>query len=284
MDPPPGFELVAGSQAGWSFRAWVRPEAVDWVRRVLDGGETLSGEAEARAVGRAGAGRGSVPLVPAHGEGLWAVRHYWRGGFFGPLLGDRYLRGREGRPFREARASEAVRRLGLSTPEVVAAARYLRGAVERGDLVTRYLPDARELRFVLAEGPPEARSELLRRVGRYVARLGTAGIHHRDLNAGNLLVEEAGPGLHLLDLDRCAVRPGPRPGLAERMLHRLERSLEKESARQGIRLEDEEWEALRDGAREGLRADSEPLPGTGPPPPGGSTGSRRSGDHRDARS
>ena len=70
-----------------------------------------------------------------------------------------------------------------------------------------------------------------------VRRMHDAGLHHRDLNLGNLLLRRSASGeweAFVVDLDRAALRPGSLPfGARLRALRRLERSYVKHFGRQG---------------------------------------------------
>ena len=241
MSVPDGFVEVERSGA----RVLCRPEARPWVEASVEDHETLH-RAAARApdtVRRRG--RGTVYAVPARPDeiqaaldeeaGRWAVRHYRRGGVPAYLLGDRYLRVGTPRPIRELRVSEEVRRKGIPTPRVVAAAVYPAGLFYRGDLVTRFVPDALELADVLFDPDRRGlsgttdRREALAEAGALIRTMARSGVHHPDLNARNVLLQWSGgaPHAHLIDLDRCRVSDGPLPDAAEAMQSRLVRSIRK---------------------------------------------------------
>lgn len=250
---PEAFEVLEGS-AG---RIWVRPEVRSWAEGALARSESLHERAARSPDARRMSGRGVVFALPApegDAEG-WVVRHYERGGSVARFLGDRYVRGGEPRPFREARVSERVRELGIPTPRVLAAAVY-RGAVAyRGDLVTGLIPEALELAEVLFD--PERtgvagsadRKEALREAGNLIRKMAAAGIRHADLNARNILLRwYAAPDGFVLDLDRCRLGSGPDPRGARAMAQRLLRSIRKLERKTGLRVPGNEreilWEAL----------------------------------------
>ncbi len=270
---PPGFVEIRVPGA----RAIARPDVAEWVRATLHAGGTLHGWAEERPDREALVGRGVVLAVAAPASrradaGRWAVRHYRRGGAVARHLGDRYLRLGTPRCFREAVASCAARRRGVPTPEVLAAAAYLRGWYYRADLVTRMIESARTLADVLFGGPngrgapdgpgapdssgrranPRARREALRAAGWLVARLEALRLVHPDLNARNILVVERGGVVrpHVLDLDRARTLPLSLPPPGPAMRRRLERSLRKLGRSAGCRLDRDEWRALRIGYEE----------------------------------
>ena len=220
----PGFEVVQNG----GTRVLARPEAVSWVRYVLDAGKTLHAYAAEDRKGSRLEGRSPVFVIPAktpsektpsgespvHGQagfaGRWAVRHFVRGGrVFSTLFGDRYLRVGAVRPFLEVEASEEARWRGIATPRVVAAASYPTGPFYRADLVTEFIPEASDLVQALFDtsrkgaGGALERLDTLRTAGELVRQLAAVGLRHRDLHAGNILLQWQGaaPRAHLLDLD-----------------------------------------------------------------------------------
>ncbi len=248
-EPALGFETFKRGPAV----CWVRPEARGWVQSVLSTAPTLHAAAS-RLGGAHWSGRGPVYAMPTT-AGVWVVRHYLRGGAFGPLLGDRYLARGVPRPFREAVASQMVRGRGIPTPRVVAAAVYRGGLFYRCDLVTELIPEAEELSDVLFD--PERRGlagtserkDALRETGVLVAKMARAGVSHPDLNAKNILLQWSGgaPTAYVLDLDRTSVKRAG--GSPEPMLSRLVRSLRKFEKRTGLQIPPPELALLEDSAR-----------------------------------
>ena len=160
--------------------------------------------------------RASPPAPDSH----WAIRRFARGGRVLPrVLGDRYLRLGTPRPFHEARVSEAVRRRGIPTPRVLAAAVYSHGVFYRGDLVTEFVPGASDLVEALFDsrrkgaGGALERAEALRASGELVKDMARAGLFHRDLHAGNVLLRWTGiaPQALILDLDLSRIAPEGTP-------------------------------------------------------------------------
>lgn len=247
MKLPAGVERVEGPNA-WGFAA---PEARAWVSHVLARGATLSAAAAAQPDVIELKGRGPVHAVPEPGGGRWVVRPYRRGGAVAaPLLGDRHLRLGRPRPVAEALASAEVEARGLPTPRVLAGAIYPRGAFYRADIVTRYIPAARDLAAALFGGEA-GRSDpwpLLEAAARLIGRAARAGIEHRDLNARNILLAGEGeaPVAMLLDLDRCRVSPRGVEVTPWKMLRRLERSLRKIARARGRTLAAADLARLRE--------------------------------------
>ncbi|MDX1567343.1 MAG: lipopolysaccharide kinase InaA family protein [Longimicrobiales bacterium] len=246
-------------------RVLARPEARSWVETALDRHETLHRAASSAKGGIRMEGRGTVYAVPAppdeieaalgSGEGRWAIRHYRRGGWVAPLLGDRYLKVGTPRPFQELRVSDEVRRRKLPTPRVVAAAVYPSGIFYRGDLVTVYIPDSLELAEVLFDPRRRGvsssidRREAMAETGSLIRRMADTGVEHVDLNARNILLRWSGraPEAHLLDLDRCKLRDGPLPRAARSMHDRLLRSIRKLEKKTDLRVAPGEIKALGKG-------------------------------------
>jgi len=146
----PGFEVVEHLGA----RILARPEAVPWVRFVLESGKSLhTASAEDKDALRL-EGRFPVFVIPAKISGSgeatagsrWAIRHFARGGrFVSAVLQDRYFRTPPVRPYHEIKASEEARKRSISTPRVVAAATYTDGPFYRADLVTDFISNTSDL-------------------------------------------------------------------------------------------------------------------------------------------
>lgn len=247
-----------------------RPEARSWVESSLDRHGTLHRAASRSRDQIRMEGRGTVFAVPAPRDEIdevlgspdprWAVRHYRRGGWMAPLLGDRYLRVGTPRPFAEMRVSDEVRARRIPTPRVMAAAVYPSGPFYRGDLVTTFVPDALELAEVLFDPGRRGvsgsvdRRQALSEAGALIRKMAAAGILHPDLNAKNILLEWTGgaPQGHLLDLDRCRVLERPHPDGARTMHERLRRSMRKLEKKTGLGLAPGDLKALDRGVRGGV--------------------------------
>lgn len=247
-----------------------RPEARTWVESALDRHGTLHRAASRSRDHIRMEGRGTVYAVPAPRDEIdavlgsrdprWAIRHYRRGGWMAPLLGDRYLRIGAPRPFREMSVSDEIRARRIPTPRVVAAAVYPSGLFYRADLVTTYVPDALELAEVLFDPGRRGvsgsvdRRQALSEAGALIRKMARAGVLHPDLNAKNVLLEWTGgaPQGHLLDLDRCRVVEGPRPDAARTMHDRLRRSMRKLEKKTGLGLAPGDMKALDRGVRGGM--------------------------------
>lgn len=170
------------------------------------------------------AGRGEVVFFDAP-FGACVLRHYHRGGLVGRVNTDHYLwTGRKrSRAFREFRLLAELHEAGLPVPAPIMA-RYVRNGMSyQADLITRQIPGAQTLADLLATCVLEA--ALGARVGRVLASFHSKGVWHADLNASNLLVDDAGK-VWLLDFDRCSQRK-PAIQWQQDNLQRLLRSFRK---------------------------------------------------------
>lgn len=169
-------------------------------------------------------GRGSSLFLQARDDEQWVLRPYQRGGLIAKLSQQRYiwLGVERTRAFREVRLTAALYEQGLPVPRPVACCVTRFGLTYEAALLTVRIPGARALASLLTNG--EADDLLLKRVGAMIKRFHQAGLDHVDLNARNILVDEAGKSW-LIDLDRCRLRP---PGKWQASnLQRLERSVVK---------------------------------------------------------
>ena len=193
-------------------------------------------------------GRGTTVLV-GDGRIELALRHYRRGGLIGKLVSDCYLwAGLErSRPWREFRLLAVLFEQGLPVPRPVAARCVRVGLCYRADLITERLPGC-PLAEHLSNGPLSATT--WRAVGACIARFHRAGVYHADLNARNILLDEAGL-VSLLDFDQGDIRRQAGRWQGQN-LGRLLRSLEKFRRRQaGFAFSAADWQELLNGYEEG---------------------------------
>ncbi|MBW3660213.1 MAG: hypothetical protein KY397_01085 [Gemmatimonadetes bacterium] len=222
--PPPGYSRWRQD----THRAVAWEPAAEALRRALGAADSLHAWAAERSQRTVETGRGTLHVATL-GPTRAAVRHYRRGGWMGPLLGDRYL-DRPPRPFAELAVSEALRAAGVATPRVVAAVATDAAPGYRADLATEWLEGGEDLLALLRSGscPPEARAAALGAAGGLVGRAHAAGLDHPDLNLANLFVRHDGEAWRaaLLDLDRARLAPDD-PSRGERNLARFRRSVAK---------------------------------------------------------
>jgi 3-deoxy-D-manno-octulosonic acid kinase len=191
-------------------------------------------------------GRGSIAILHT-GDQRWVLRHYRRGGWIARVSRDRYWWQGAGRTrsFAEWRLLAELRRRGLPVPAPIAAG-YQRGLFTySADLITEHLPPSRTLADAITGGAlPEDR---WRAVGSTVARFHAQGVHHADLNAHNILLDDSIDAVYLLDFDRGQLRP--RGAWETAVLQRLQRSLNKIKAQRSDvnYADDREWRWLMSG-------------------------------------
>ena len=182
----------------------------DAVATALAGAPTLADWAAAGAARELAGGRGPAWRVDL-GDTPAAIRHYRRGGWMGPLLGDRYLDSPP-RPFVELSVSAALREAGVRTPRVIAAVVTPAHPGYRADIATEWLSPGLDLEELLRPNlyPAAERAVALEEAGRTIGRAHAAGLDHPDLRPRNVLLQplegrrwEAA----LLDLDRARIAP-----------------------------------------------------------------------------
>jgi 3-deoxy-D-manno-octulosonic acid kinase len=198
-----------------------------------------------QALREASGGRGSIAFL-SDGERRWVLRHYRRGGWIAKLSRDRYVwlgRNRT-RSFAEWRLLAELRERGLPVPAPVAA-RFVRGVFTySADLITEQLPSTQTLADAMTGASVPA--QRWRDVGATVAEFHRHGVHHADLNAHNILLDDASGRVYVLDFDRGRI--GARGEWEREVLSRLKRSLEKiRRQRPDARFEESAWQSLMDG-------------------------------------
>lgn len=190
-------------------------------------------------------GRGAATFIDADARRL-VLRHYRRGGWMARLMGDRYLwRGEaQSRSFTEWHLLYVMHRAGLPVPLPVAAS-YVRAGryTYTADLLTEQIPQTRSLARWLQSAPLSLSGWIA--IGRCLRRFHDDGIYHADLNAHNLLLDDA-EAVWLVDFDRGRLR---HPGFwCDANLVRLRRSLEKIAASlPAERFSEADWASLLDG-------------------------------------
>ena len=190
-------------------------------------------------------GRGAVLFV-RHGEEVWALRHYRRGGAAARLTTDRYLwTGLErSRAFREWRLLRALHAEGLPVPNPVAAHVRRSGPSYRGDLITERIDNTRSLASMAVSG--ELPERLWENIGTTLRRFHDRGADHADLNAHNILLDDR-ERVFLVDFDRGGLRGGE--AWKKGNLDRLLRSLRKNSRETGAAFDEAGWRRLLRGYR-----------------------------------
>jgi 3-deoxy-D-manno-octulosonic acid kinase len=173
-------------------------------------------------------GRGGAWFVDggpeAGGFGPAVLRLYLRGGLVAKLTRARYLwRGaNRTRSFAEFRLLRELQRRHLPVPRPIAAIYWRDGPWYYAGILLERLEGVTALADLAAARGADAPWA---QAGQLIARLHRGGLDHADLNAHNLLFDDAGTGW-AIDLDRGALRI-PATGWREKNLARLHRSLLK---------------------------------------------------------
>lgn len=223
---------------GW---IWYEPERVDTPD---DGLFDPAAWRERARVAPADRGRGAAWFIDLSPERRYVLRSYRRGGMVGRLIEDWYLftGTRRTRPAREIRLLERLEELDLPAPRPVAARYRRQGPIYRADILTERLPDTRPLSRALQDRALEQGT--WRAIGRCIRSFHDCGVYHADLNAHNILLDDAGD-VYLIDFDRGDMR---RPGDWQRTnLDRLKRSLDKLAGQPPFHYGAADWRALLSG-------------------------------------
>jgi 3-deoxy-D-manno-octulosonic acid kinase len=161
------------------------------------------------------------------GQGV--LRQYRRGGLIACMSADAYIwcGANATRSFSEFRIMSRLHAQGLRVPPPLAAAYWRHGLLYRAALLTRQIPGAQPLACMIDRA-------LLPQVAQAVAAMHQAGVWHADLNAYNILVDQADE-VWLIDFDR-ATYGGLTDRKREANLQRLTRSLHKVAGEVGQRM------------------------------------------------
>ena len=177
-----------------------------------------------RAVPVSGSGRGGAWFIDDTSNGPTFLRHYLRGGLVASLNRERHLwRGaHRARSFVEFRLLRELLKRGLPVPQPIAASYVRDGLTYTAAILMERLVGVRSLADLAADDPatvPWAQT------GRLIARFHREGLDHPDLNAHNILYDDAGKGW-FIDFDRGRMHI-PDTAWREGNLARLQRSLLK---------------------------------------------------------
>ena len=194
---------------------------------------------QARAV--SSGGRGAAWFVDGPFGGA-VLRHYLRGGLAARVSRDRHLwRGTQRvRSFAEFRLLRALLERKLPVPRPIAAYYARKGHRYRAAILLERIDHVHSLAH-RANAPGE--DAPWESAGRLIARFHRAGLDHADLNAHNLLFDDAGTGW-MIDLDRSVMRI-PATRWREGNLARLRRSLLKDRGARDPAQVDAEFARLR---------------------------------------
>jgi len=108
--------------------------------------------------------------------------------------------------WRAWRGSRALVKAGLGTPLPIGYLEKRTGSfLEQSYFLNEYIPDVTEIRVLFRELSSDGLVLLLEELARYLSRCAEAGIDHRDLSDGNILVRKSPDGpsqFYLLDTNR----------------------------------------------------------------------------------
>lgn len=165
--------------------------------------------------------------------GQAVLRHYHRGGLISRFVDERYLWVSEEttRSFAEFALLNELHAQGLPVPRAMAASYQRRGVTYRAAIMTERLHNTVSLAQAIAQAGP-ASIKLVQPVSAAIRQLHDANVYHADLNAHNILVDDARK-IWLIDFDKSTRRTMTR-ALREQSLERLGRSLQKLLGEQGV--------------------------------------------------
>lgn len=170
-------------------------------------------------------GRGKTYLVQDPYNRRVIIRHYWRGGLIGKVLGDKFLSffGSSHRAFREYDLLQTMKKMGLPVPKPIAAKEEKSLFFIRNDIVMLEIPGTKNLGEILSAR--RLTDEEIAKIGDAVGKLFKAGIYHSDLNINNILFDGA-DNVWIVDFDKCVQRTIGKKQYHE-MVNRLKRSFDK---------------------------------------------------------
>jgi len=184
----------------------------------------------------------------------WVLRHYYRGGLIGKLINDSYLFTgiKNTRAMREFALLEQLQHWQLPAPKPVACnvSRHgLFGLCYRANLLSSRIEDAQDLVAILSK--ENINDELWLKIGATIKRFHNHGIYHHDLNAHNILINEA-QEVYLIDFDRGELRntnkKSSESDWKESNMSRLKRSFYKELHQLAdFNFTDNHWQMLLSG-------------------------------------
>ena len=245
IPPPSGYRrfLIRGAEVV------SHSDVLDAVRTALASG-SLYDYASHHPKARALSGRAVAYAVPLPDGARVVVRHNRHGGLFGPVTGDVFLAPTRA-PY-ELDVALRLEKLGVATPQVLAYAIYQAGAVlRRSDVLTREVPNSRDLSEILVRSDERLRVAALSAAASLVGKLASVGARHHDLNVKNVLLTDSaeGPRALILDVDRVTFHAPGDVTVLERNLERFVRSARKWRERGGAKITDEELDRFALEAR-----------------------------------
>jgi 3-deoxy-D-manno-octulosonic acid kinase len=184
--------------------------------------------------------------VKLSGKQHWVLRHYFRGGFIGKIIKDKYFfTGQKNtRAACEFQLLNILQTLALPAPKPIAYRVTKSGPFYQADLLSSRIEDAQDLVAILSTG--ELAEQVWVEIGRVIRRFHDAGIYHHDLNSHNILLDEKDK-VWLIDFDRGEQRAVSSQWQQANMA-RLLRSFEKEKAKlPNFYWQKSDWQLLLEG-------------------------------------
>lgn len=159
------------------------------------------------------------------------LRHYYRGGAPARLSRDKFIfTGYQStRPFCEINLLNNMLGKQLPVPRPVAARCVRQGMTYQADILMHEIVNVQTLIEKLSQ--MSLADNVWEKIGGTISRFHRSGIQHVDLNAHNILINDQ-QDIYLVDFDRCKQKVYS-SRWAQQGLKRLERSLQKEKARNG---------------------------------------------------
>jgi 3-deoxy-D-manno-octulosonic-acid transferase len=232
------------------LRIAVQPSAISWYQAdVFHSADELSfmpafWQQQNAIIGQS-QGRNTAWFI-RHNAVEFVLRHYYRGGFIGKLIQDKfsYQSVLSSRAMQEYALLRHMRRCGLPVPRPLAAQYCPTGLHYRSDLIIELISNSRDVATLLASGDSLSAAQWFQ-LGSMIGRFHQHGVYHSDLNCHNILLDADGK-FWLIDFDKCALRePG---SWQEKNLARLQRSLVKERSSQSqFCWHPDHWQALLQG-------------------------------------
>lgn len=192
-------------------------------------------------------GRGEAWFVDFEQQ-HWVLRRYMRGGlvarfnkshYFAPSL-------KQTRAWKEWQLLTELYTMDLPVPRPVAAQvcwRIINSGFYQAYLLLEKIPGANTLSQRLQQQVLD--DDVWRQIGRLIRRFHDQGVYHADLNANNILFDNAGR-IYLIDFDRGEIRPSGQ--WKDENILRLRRSLNKLKGIHDVyHFSGSDWEAFLTG-------------------------------------
>ncbi len=200
-------------------------------------------------------GRGTTWFIEYEDRKDIALRHYYRGGFFGKILTDQFLFRSwvNSRSVQEMKILDALVKSAVNVPTPLGARTVRHGCYYTCDIITARISDAQDLVSVLVNDSIEP--DVYLKIGREIKKMHRAGVNHADLNIHNILLD-AYSKVWLIDFDKCRLTSSSSSDASNRWqqsnLDRLKRSFLKEFGKHNIHWqESKDWQSLLAGYHSG---------------------------------